>query len=308
MEIKKIFSAVLSVVFCVSTFGTAAAAVPDTVQGKLAAVETTMYGEEQTGALMTRINTLEKDYAGSHPKGSMMSRVDSLYSMMFDNSVEPSLQAKMNALEWTIMHQVSRDSIQARTAVMENAMNGNTASGTYKSRIDKLATYAFGTTNIPLTQVTVPANTLVKIALVTPINAKTMKAGDTVQYTVAEDVLQDGMLIFAKGAPGSGVVKKVEQASNFGRDAKIDIDFQTATAMDGTSVDMTLGAEAQEKMETMAMAAGASIAGMIVLGPIGIIGGAFVKGKNIDLPAGTELYIQTKADTVLYGIPTTEAM
>ena len=41
-------------------------------------------------------------------------------------------------------------------------------------------------------------------------------------------------------------------------------------------------------------------------GAIGIIGGAFVKGKNIDLPEGTELFIQTHDDTVLYAIPTTE--
>ena len=55
----------------------------------------------------------------------------------------------------------------------------------------------------------------------------------------------------------------------------------------------------------MAMAAGASIAGMVLLGPIGIIGGAFVHGKNIDLPEGTEFYIQTSRDTVIYGIPVT---
>ena len=56
----------------------------------------------------------------------------------------------------------------------------------------------------------------------------------------------------------------------------------------------------------MAMAAGASLAGMLLLGPIGIIGGVFVKGKNIDLPAGTELYIQTEKDESLYGVATVQ--
>ena len=45
-----------------------------------------------------------------------------------------------------------------------------------------------------------------------------------------------------------------------------------------------------------------SIAGIALLGPIGIIGGAFVKGKNVDLPAGTELYIQTAAPMTIYGL------
>ena len=31
-----------------------------------------------------------------------------------------------------------------------------------------------------------------------------------------------------------------------------------------------------------------------------------VKGKNIELPEGTELFIQTKDDAVLYAVPTTE--
>ena len=60
-------------------------------------------------------------------------------------------------------------------------------------------------------------------------------------------------------------------------------------------------------MKNRAMAAGASLAGIAILGPIGIIGGAFVNGKNIDLPAGTEFYIQTKSANTLYGVATTLA-
>ena len=77
--------------------------------------------------------------------------------------------------------------------------------------------------------------------------------------------------------------------------------------MDGTLVDCYVGAEAENEMKQYAMAAGASLAGIIILGPIGVIGGAFVKGKDIDLPVGTEMFIQTKADTSLYGVTTTLA-
>lgn len=52
------------------------------------------------------------------------------------------------------------------------------------------------------------------------------------------------------------------------------------------------------------MAAGASIAGIALLGPIGIVGGIFVNGKDIDLPTGTESYIQTKTATNIYAIQT----
>ena len=89
------------------------------------------------------------------------------------------------------------------------------------------------------------------------------------------------------------------------RDAELEIDYKQTKSIDGTYVNTFMGEESKEQMKSMAMAAGASLAGIIILGPIGVIGGAFVKGKNIDLPAGTEFYIQTKADTQLFGVVTT---
>jgi hypothetical protein len=168
-----------------------------------------------------------------------------------------------------------------------------------------LGTFAFGSETLPINEVKVPANTLIKIALVDPVNSKDLKKGDTVKYQVADDVILDGVLLFAKGEPGVGTVTKVEPARNFGRNAEVNIDFNDTKAMDGTEVETFIGEEAKKEMKNLAMAAGASIAGMVLLGPIGIIGGAFVHGKDINLPAGTELYIQTKADTTLYGVMTT---
>lgn len=304
MMMKKIASLLLSFMFLVATVGTAAASVPETGQDKLAAVEKTAYGVEQTGALADRINHLEKDFLGTHQQDSMMQRIDTLYSRMFDNAAQPSILAQMNAIEWTIMHKVSMDSIQKRVSDMELLIQGKPSEGTYKSRIDNLATFAFGSPDIPLVQMPVAANTLVRIKTVSPINAKNLKVGDAIEFQVAEDVTDNGVLIFAKGAPGEGTVKKVEQAKNFGRDAEVEIDFKTLKAVDGSTVDMVLGEESKKEMKTMAMAAGASIAGMVVLGPIGIVAGAFVNGQNIDIQPGTELYVQTLSDVQIYGIPT----
>ena len=154
-------------------------------------------------------------------------------------------------------------------------------------------------------QVSVPKNTLIKVALVDPVNTKNLKKGDAIRYKVAADVIVDGKLIFAKGEPGDGVVTKVKQARNFGRNAQLEIDYKQTKAIDGTYVTTFMGEEAKQEIKNMAMAAGASVAGMVLLGPIGVIGGAFVNGKNIDLPAGTEFYIQTKDAVNLFGVATT---
>ena len=150
-----------------------------------------------------------------------------------------------------------------------------------------------------------PANTLIKIALVTPVQSKNLKAQDVIQFKVAQDVVVNGKLVFAKGSLGEGIVTKVKQARNFGRNAEVNVDFHRTKSVDGTFVPTFSGEEAKQEMKSLAMAGGASVAGIAVLGPVGIVAGAFVHGKDVDLPAGTELYIQTKADQMLYGVETT---
>lgn len=304
MKFRKICAMMLSALLVVSSLGVASAQTPETVQAKLGAVEKDTYGVEQTGALLDRINKLEKDYIGSHRSGSMMARVDALYDDVYTNSTTPSILAQLNAVEWNISHEVSMNSVEKRLADMEMTIDGKTTEGTYKKRISKLSKASFGAVELPLQQVIVPKNTLIKVALVDPVNTKNLKKGDVIRYKVADDVIVDGKLVFAKGEPGDGTVLKVKQARNFGRDAELEIDYKQTKSIDGTYVNTFMGEEAKEQMKSMAMAAGASLAGIIILGPIGVIGGAFVKGKNIDLPAGTEFYIQTKADTQLFGVVT----
>ncbi len=305
---RKLLGVLLAAIMLFETMGLAMAATPSgAMADRLAEIERTAYGQPQTGALLDRVNKLEKDFEGENaPTQNIMQRVDALYATMFKNDNGPSLVTQLNAIEWAITRSVGTESIQKRVSEMEITMTGAPSEGTYRSRIDTLAGYAFGTKELPLVKTEMPTNTLVKVSLVTPVNAKNIKVGDRVEIKAEEDVVESGRLLFAKGAPGYGEVVKVRQAAVFGRDAEVQIEFKTLRTMDGTDVPMTLGEESKEKMQSMAYAAGASIAGIALLGPIGIIGGAFVKGKNVDLPAGTEIYIQTATPTTIYGLATEE--
>lgn len=302
MKFRKITSLLLAGMFLFSTVMVSAQEIDNTVQGKLIAIENGMYGHQQTGALMERTNKLEKDYLGMHPTGTLINRIDSLYNILYDNTSAPSAITQLNAIEWAVTHEVTMNSIQARSEQLETVIEGGPKEGTLKKRIQKLGELAFGGVKIPIVQTTVPTDTLVKIALVTPIKSQELKVGDLVKYQVAEDVMLNGTLIFAKGAPGIGTVNKVTQARNFGRDAKVEIAFDQTTAIDGSTVKTFLGEKAKQEMKSLAMTAGATVAGMVLLGPIGVVTGAFINGKNINIEAGTELYIQTKADTTVYGI------
>lgn len=301
---KKLCSIFICVMMLSTTIPTAFAANPSDMQAKLSSIENAVYGSNQTAPLLDRVSRIERDFGTQNPNFSIVERVDSLYALIYDNSNGPSIITQLNAVEWTISREINTATIQKRIGDLEMLFEGKQLEGSFLYRIDKIAGHAYGSNPIPLMQIGIPANTLVKIALTNPLNAKELRDGDIIEYTAAEDIISSGMLIFAKGTQGYGRVLDVRTAKNFGRDAKIEIDFEALTSIDGSSVSMLLGNESKEMMENMAMAAGASIAGMAVLGPIGVIGGAFVKGKNIDLPAGTELFIQTKNDITLYGLET----
>ena len=40
----------------------------------------------------------------------------------------------------------------------------------------------------------------------------------------------------------------------------------------------------------------------MLLGPVGLVGGFFVKGKSIDLPVGTLVYVQPESSVTISGI------
>ena len=97
---RKLLGVLLAAVMMFETMGLAMAAAPETMADKLAAVERTAYGTPQTGALLDRVNKLEKDFEGEHsPNESVMQRVDNLYATMFKNENGPSLVTRMNAIE-----------------------------------------------------------------------------------------------------------------------------------------------------------------------------------------------------------------
>lgn len=300
---RKTLALVMAFIFSFSTIVSVQAAAEMTIMGKLEAVEHALYGNAQTGALVDRISKLESDLYGKATQLAMVSKVDQLYAASFENaSGQPSLLTEINATEWAITHAVTSGSVKSRVENLETIIEGSPKSGAYQSRIAALAKLAFADGTIDLVDKTVEADTLVKIKLVTPIDSKTASVGDKIAYQVDEDVIVQGVLVFAKGAEGTATIKKVSQSQNFGRDAKVEVDFDQTTSIDGNVIETFLGEKAKKETETLAIAAGATVAAMALLGPVGIVTGAFVKGKNVNIPEGTEMYIQTKAEVLIHGV------
>lgn len=300
MSLKKIFCGAVaaSMIFSASVF----AAPADSVNAKLAKIETDTYGTEQSGALLDRISRLEKSYNGQNFNGNMNARIDAIYDVLYKNETSPGILAKINALEWNVDHEVQKGGLDTRLTTLENKILGKTSEGTFNERIRALAKASYGAEILPIALVTIPENTLIKVATTVPVGSKTLQEGDTIPIEVIEDVFVDDSLVFAKGLPGFGSVVSVHRAKNIFSNGKIEADFHTLKAIDGQDVTTCTGVEAVDAMNTELMARGLSLLGQTFSGKNKSVEEVFVRGKNIDLPAGVELYLQIKTPIVVYGV------
>ncbi len=304
---KKLLSLMLSVVLCL-TMGLPAFAEESstqTVADKLQSVEKFMYGAEQPGALVSRLDNLEKDVLGKQTSGAVLSRVENVY-----NAVEGvpedgnlSIASKLNAVEWQFADRMSTESAKTRIEQLEQTINGQTKpTGSLLERINSLTTTAFPAGSISGSKVVLPKDSLIKVKFMNDISSKANQMGEQIDFVVDDNVYVGETLVLPKGAKGYGTIKKIVPARSFGRDARIDLDFSHVIAIDGTKVLVYVGELAKQEAKTAAGAAGASIGGMIIFGPIGLVGGVFVKGQSVVIPAGTNTFVQVTKDTEVNGI------
>ncbi len=299
MSLKKFF--VTLVALMMITFSAGAAA-EQSATAKLVRIEIDTYGSEQSGALLDRISRLEKDFSGRNMSGNMNARIEAIYDTLYDNSAGPCVLAMINALEWNANHLVQGGGINTRLSMLENQIIGQPTPGTYNERIRALATASYGEAILPIAQVQIPANTLIKIETTAPAGTKTLQEGDVMPVCIVEDVFVDGSLVFAKGLTGEGTVVGVRRAKNIFSNGKLEIDFHTLKTIDGQNAATFTGVEALDEMTVNEMARGLSLVGQTFSGKNKDLEEVFVRGKNIDLPAGIELYVQIKTPIVVYGV------
>jgi len=301
MSWKKFFCGALaaSMIFFASTFCLAA---DDSANAKLAKIEIDTYGAEQTGAILDRISQLEKSYSGRNMTGNMNARIEAIYDTLYDNSAEPGILAKVNVLEWNLNHEVALGGIDTRLVTLENQIMGKTLTGTFNERIRELAKASYGAEILPIAQVQIPANTLIKVVTTEPVSSKVLQEGDVIPVKIVSDVFVDDSLVFARGLPGEGTVTRVVRAKNIFSNGKIETDFNKLKSLDGQDIQTYTGVEAVDEMSNNSMARGLSLIGQTFSGKNKDVEEVFIRGKNIELPAGIELYVQIKSPVVVYGL------
>lgn len=304
---RKLLTLLLTVLFCLTSVlpGFAAGLKPQTAPEKMVVMEKFLYGTEQAGALMTRIDSIETDVYGVKTSDPILTRVDNIYSYLFGikGSGSLSFAAKLNAADWQFTQEMSESPAKTRLEKIENMLYGKVETqNNLATRLENLMQVAFPEARLTTENVTLPKDTLVKVSFTEEISSKINHVGDSVHFKTADNVYVGDILVLPKGAVGAGTIAKIVQPKSFGRDARIDINFTSVIAIDGTEVPVFVGDLAKQEAKTAAGAAGATIGGMIIFGPIGAIGGAFVTGKSVVIPVGATTFVQVTGDTPVEGL------
>lgn len=302
---KQILSFLLTLIFSFTMIvpGFAAdASIP--VADKVTAMEKLLYGTGQSGSLIQRMDSLEDDVYGTVTSDTILKRIDNLYDyLQSSEGGEASFATRLNAVEWRFCETMTDAPAKTRIENAEKLVNGGTSSGALSVRLEellKLAAYENG--NLPVQKVTLPKDTVLKIEFTEAMASKTSREGDQVHFKVADNYYMNEVLVIPKGAKGTGSISKVVQPGMFGKDGRIDIKFSHVVAIDGSDVAITVGELAKQQATSIAGAAGATIGGMVLLGPVGVVGGAFVKGKAINIPVGAVTYVQTVDAVEMQGV------
>lgn len=299
---KALLAAGISLLLTMPAF----AAEPATLSDRIDRVDEVIYGSAQNGSLLNRVDRADNVIYGNGNTSAngLDDRISNLYTDVVknDNDATPSISTRINAMEYYLTDEIKTDGVTTRVGDLETKVYGSSKTGALDQRVSNLEKSVYGDQHYEMKSVELPADTVFKISLNDDVSSKTNEVGDPVTFTVEEDVLVGDVLVLPRGSQGSGVVTKVTRPKSFGRSGALDISFDQVFSVDDDAIPTVLGPEAKEKLKMEAAAVGASTIGALALGPIGLVGGFFVKGKDVSLPAGTNLYIETQEAVTTKGL------
>ena len=308
MLFKKSFSLLLVIIFiCTSVlaqFSWAAEASQATLLEDLSQIEMAIYGTTQEKPLIERVEYLEKELVGRTLPGTITSRAKQLKEFIISGTPEdPSVIFKINASQWMLEEEITSQPLITKIENLESILFGKTSSDVLAMRAESIFDVCFQEGRPQVEEVVIPAGTLVPVRFLSTLSSKNNKTGETFNFQIAENIFIDNKLIIPVNSEGVGEITKAKKATLLSRPGKLEIEFKPLSALDGTSLSLILGEEAEEKNKRLYVAVGAGILGLIILSsPVGLVLGALVPGKNVKIEEGTEMFLQVESDTIVIAL------
>ena len=308
MLFKKSFSLLVIIVFIFTSvlaqFSWAAEVSEATLLQDLSQIEIAIYGVIQEKPLVERVEYLEKELVGRTLPGTITDRAKQLKEFIVSGTPEePSVIFKINASQWILEEKITSEPLIIKIESLENTLFGKTPDDVLAMRAESIFRVCFKEGRPQVEEVVIPSETLIPIRFLSTLSSKNNKTGETFNFQINENVFLDNKLIIPANSEGVGEITKAKKATFLSRSGKLEIEFKSVSALDGTSLSLAIGEKAEEENKRLFVAVGAGILGFIILSnPIGLIAGALVPGKNVTIEEGTEMFLQVKDDTTVIAL------
>lgn len=270
----------------------------------IAQIEMLIYGEVRDGGLLNRVESMEKELVGRTLPGILRDRVKQLKDFIVTGTPdEPSLSFKVNSAQRTLQDKVDDEPLLFKIEDLELIIFGELSDDVLAMRAEKIFNVCFPEGRPDIREIIFPAGTLIPVILMEKISSKKNHDGDIFEYKVAEDIVYAGSVIIPKNTVARGEVLKAKKASVLLKKGKLELDFRTIEALDGTNIRLVMGEASEEENVRLGVAVGAGIAGLIILSnPIGLAAGALIPGKNIIFKEDTKIYLEVAKDTKIVSL------
>lgn len=143
---------------------------------------------------------------------------------------------------------------------------------------------------IPKGEAYIPKDTTINVELTSAISSKTSHKGDIVPLKTSSNLVINDVVVIPAGTKVNGVITVARKNGMFGRSEKLEFTINDVKTLNNIRVPLQYTGKKKAGNDGGAVAVAAAVT---------LVGGLFMKGKNVDFPAGTQFEAVVASDTDL---------
>ena len=160
-----------------------------------------------------------------------------------------------------------------------------------KRRVDNIINpVKLEVSSIPAGNAYIPKGTIIDVDLLEELSSKKNHVDDDVKLKTLDNIIINDVIVVQAGALVEGKVTKCTSSGLFGRAGKLEFTINSVRSINGVDIPLQY---------TDFKEAGSDDGAVAVAAVVTLIGGLFMKGKNVSFPAGTKMSAKVVADTDL---------
>lgn len=126
----------------------------------------------------------------------------------------------------------------------------------------------------------IPKGTVLEVELTGEISSKKSKVGDTVPLKLVENLIVNDVVVVPAGSEVKGVITVSRKAGGFGRGGKLEFKIISVKALNGVEIPLDYTNYKHGAGDGGAVAVAAAVS---------VVGGLFMKGKNVTYNPGMRM-------------------